>query len=466
MLSIIGGSHALLHRTSPRSAFIWISTVFSLPLIGLLLYCTLGIDRVHRRTLFKRHRREDWRNRSAESSCEEADTSGHGTVNIEPLTLLKTITGELTSQPLLQGNDFKLLKDGEETYPSMFEAINKAHSHIHVTTYRLDNDETGRAFLEALCTAAERGLSVRMIYDAIGSIRTPSSLFAKAAKRGVQMTSFFPLHPLALPAQFNLRNHRKIMVVDGVLGYFGGLNFRDHHLVSRSAPGPRSRDLHVRVAGPLVHQLQECFIEDWYYATEEALLSTKYFPSQKQQGTGIGRVITGGPDEEHDHIRLLFFSAITAARKKINLITPYFIPDPALKYALQSAALKGVEVEIFLPSETDHPIVRRASMVHLAPLLESGVRIFEHPPPFVHAKACIVDNLWCLMGSANFDPRSFNLSYEIMVEIEEPAFLASLLSWVEDSRTLVSEIKPDFLKSRPIQSRLFDRVCNLFSPFL
>jgi cardiolipin synthase len=465
-LAIFACCHALIHRPTGRSATLWFGPIVLLPLLGLMLYAVLGIDRISRRALFKGRSRAELRKSYPEVPGLTALLREHACQPGEPLADIHAVVGRLSQRPVLRDNDLSLLVDGEQFFPALMNDIAAATSTINLMTYIFDEDSVGQDVLDALVAAAERGVGVRVLYDAAGCVGTPWVFFEVARSRGVALIPFFPLNPLARRAQINLRNHRKVIVIDGKLGYIGGMNISRTQMAGDIDNEDRCRDLHLRVRGPVVQQLQEVFVEDWYYATGEKLLNEEHFPRLEPAGSDVARVITGGPDEEYEHILQLYFAAIGGAKRSIRLVTPYFIPEAPLSYALMNAALRGVETELFLPGKSDHPFIKRASYMHLPGLIEAGVKIYEQAPPFIHTKAYLFDDAWALMGSPNMDPRSFRLSYESILEISHTSVLDELKSWIDDSRANSTLLTASTLQSRPLRSRLLDRFCNLFSPIL
>ena len=465
-IALVSSGHALIHRPTPRSALLWITFLWFLPILTPVLYLIFGVDRIHRRALLKgRTRAELRRLYPGVSSFQGLEHRTHETAATRLLDI-HVVATKLSKVSLLQSNHFQLLRDGEETFPAMLADIDGAKQSVNLMTYIFDEDPAGHDILDALGRAADRDVPARLLFDAAGCVATSKAFFAAARERGVMIEPFFPLNPLARRAQLNLRNHRKVLVVDGTVGYFGGINISSRHYFGDETIRGRCRDLHVRAEGPVVRQLQEVFAEDWYFAVGEELLSPRHFPILEAVGSSYGRVVTSGPDDEQFHLQLLLFAAIGAARRSIRLVSPYFIPEGALEFALRTAAMRGVRTEVYFPAETDHPMTRRAAYANLRPLVEAGVRVYEMAPPFVHAKAYLIDDEWALMGSANLDPRSFSLNYEVLVEMSRTKLIDELIDWILEMRHTAREITLTMLLERPLRSRLLDHFANLFGPIL
>lgn len=456
--------HALINRPTPRSALLWITYSWLVPFLAPALYVVFGIDRIHRRALLKEETQDQLRRLfpsvGARRAAHRAFSGDHG-----PLNAIHRVARHLSQRALLSGNQFRLLRDGEEAYPAMLDDIASATSSVNLMTYIFDEDSLGAQFVEALAAAVGRGVPARVLYDAAGCVGTSNAFFNHARELGIAVEPFFPLNPLARRAQLNLRNHRKALVVDGRVGYFGGMNISAKHYARSDTVG-RCHDLHVRAEGPVVQQLQEVFAEDWFYAVGEELLSPRHFPEIADRGQSVGRVITSGPDHEQGYLQLLLFSAIGAAQRTIRLVTPYFVPEEPLEFALRNAAMRGVDTQIFLPAETDHPTIKRAAYAVLPRLVKAGVKVFETPGPFVHAKAYLVDGEWALMGSPNFDPRSFALSYEVAVEMSETPLIENLEAWIDGVRERAITVTGEALANRPFRQRLGDHFWNLFGPLM
>lgn len=355
----------------------------------------------------------------------------------------------------------------------MLSAIGEARHHIHVQTFILGADEIGRQMLDALAERARSGVRVRVLYDRFGSVRAGLVGAFNRWRRVPNMTivGYTQANPLKRQLQVNLRNHRKIMVVDGRVAFTGGLNIRRDHV---NTPGsPAIRDYQFAVRGPLIHELQYTFLRDWYFMAgepAERLLAGEYFPAGvagESPGGVAGRVINGGPTmEENDTLCDSFFAAVTAARSQVLVVTPYFVPPESLLRALRAAALRGVEVKILLSSVCNHRSVAFAARSFYLPLLLAGVRIFERRPPFIHAKAMVVDDMISIFGSANLDERSLKLNYESNVAVTDAGFAARLKRIVLHDFSLAAEVRLDEWRRRPWSRQMIENFFALMSPVL
>src|SRR5687768_15221074 len=413
--AVMASGHAVIYKRDSRSAAIWVVLIWVMPALGAMLYLLMGINRVQRRA--KRLRRDTVRFRSpAAIRAEEPGT------HLAPLARL---VGQVIERPLTAGNQVDVLVDGAQAYPAMLEAIESARASIMLASYIFHSDGIGAQFIGALIRAHQRGIAVRVLVDDVDVrfSRHPANKPLKQA--GVPVAIF---NPPFVPARLNamhLRNHRKILVVDGVLGFTGGMNI-DRRYWRPDAPAEAFRDLHFRLRGPVVAQLAEVFADDWQFTTDEALRGAPWFVPLGPAGDCIARVIEAGPDEHFETLRWAIVGGLEAAQRSVRVITPYFIPDAGLISSLNAAALRGIEVDIVLPAESDLPHVHWAAFGQLWQVLDHGCRVWVSPPPFDHSKLMVVDGAWTLLGSANWDARSLRLNFELNAECYSVEFGAHM----------------------------------------
>lgn len=459
LLGLGSALHALLWKRDPRSALGWISVCLLFPLAGALLYWLFGVNRIKTRG---RKLRQRFAPRRAE---------GDGRPPRDPPALggdlgkLLAVAQAVTHRPLVSGNRLELLHDGEQAYPAMRAAIDGATTSVHLCTYIFDTDGEGRAFADALAAAVARGVDVKVLVDGIGEKYSWPRASRLLRARGVPVVRFLPPSLLRPNLHMNLRNHRKLLVVDGRLGFTGGMNIGDRHLAARADNPRRVVDLHFRVQGPLVAQLEDVFLEDWAFVTDRPATDP---PGSEPPpaGTAVCRAIADGPDEDLDKLSWILQAAIGAAHRRIVIMTPYFVPDRTLVAAFVGAALRGVDVQILLPGQNNLPIVHWATRHMLWELLEAGVRVWYQPPPFVHSKFMIVDETWARIGSANLDPRSLRLNFELDVEVWDAAFVAQLARHAEQARAASRPVTQAEVDGRPLGIRIRDGLARLASPML
>jgi cardiolipin synthase len=353
----------------------------------------------------------------------------------------------------------------EAAYTAMLQAIDEAARSITMTTYIFDNDRAGQMFLEALARAVGRQVEVRVIVDDVGARYTWPSIVRPLRRAGIPVSRFLPkLMPWAFPYA-NLRNHRKILVIDGRLGFTGGMNIREGHCPEWK-PRHAIDDLHFFVEGPVVTQLQEVFVHDWAFCTGELLAGEVWFGPTEKVGAAFARGISDGPDDDFEKLRTTILGALACAESTVQIVTPYFLPDSGLITALNITALRGVQVDILLPQKGNLRLVQWASTAQLWQILERGCRVWLSPPPFDHTKLMIVDGLWTLLGSANWDPRSLRLNFEFNLECYDQNLAQDLGELIQQKLKRCQPLTLADVDGRSLPIKLRDGVARLFSPYL
>jgi cardiolipin synthase len=461
----MASSHVVLTKRDSRSAIGWVGIIWLTPLIGTMLYITFGVNRIQRKARFLRSGQT-----SADISARQqkaTEQALHRVLNEDAphLTQLEQYVSRLSHLPLLDGNAVTPLTTGRQAYDEMLTAIDGARSSVGLMTYIFDNDSLGLRFVEALARAQERGVAVRVLIDDVGARYTFPTIKSLLRKHKIRFDTFLPT---LIPGRLhysNLRNHRKILVVDGRLGFTGGMNIRRGHLCE---PGERFpiRDLHFRLEGPVVAHLTDTFAFDWDFATSERLDGPAWFPDLTAAGHSLCRGIPDGPDFDIDKIVLAILGGIGCARTTIDIVTPYFLPEQPLITALGVAAMRGVAVNILLPQKSNLRLVQWASTAQLWQVLQRGCRIWLTPPPFDHSKIMVVDGVWSFIGSANWDPRSLRLNFEFNVECYDRELAARLTAIVRHKQSSAREITLADVDSRPLPIRLRDGIARLALPYL
>jgi cardiolipin synthase len=467
LAALLASGHAILYKRDSRAALLWVGVIWLVPLIGSILYVTFGINRIRRRALFLRGGTPRQFTNAAASRSARAmqSTDPGGNPACAGLGGLGRLVSQVVRKPLLVGNQVEPLLNGDEAFPAMIEAIESASTSVSLATYIFDNDPAGRLIADALGRAAQRGVAVRVLVDDTGARYSFPPIVHVLRKAEVPVARFLPS---LVPWRFmsiNLRNHRKLLVVDGKVGFTGGANIRQAHVLKEKPRHP-TQDLHFRLEGPVVGQFQETFVEDWYFCTREALRGERWFPVLQAAGSVIARGIADGPDENFEIFRWTILGALACAQKSVRIVTPYFLPDSAMISALNLAAMRGVEVDIILPEESNLPYVHWATFALLWQVLQRGCRVWLTRPPFDHSKLMLVDGCWSLLGSANWDPRSFRLNFEFNVECYDPALAAVLENILQQKLLHARQVTLEEVDSRPLPLRLRDGVFRLFTPLL
>ncbi|MBP1727999.1 MAG: cardiolipin synthetase 2 [Deltaproteobacteria bacterium] len=463
-LALLSAGHALLMKRDPRSALGWIVVCLTLPFLGPLLYWSMGINSISRKArqwLESGRRLAGWEKFPLSNEPQSASTLPPTAAYLNEF---RALSDRVVSSRLVPGNRIVPLENGEHAYPAMLDAINSATRSINLSTYIFDGDATGRRFADALMAAAARGVAVRVIIDSLGEKYSRPTVCTLLKGSPVKVGRFLPLRQ---GGYINLRNHRKILVVDGCRGFTGGMNIGDRHLVERQGGPPAVKDMHFLVEGQVVSDLQRTFLKDWYFVTGELVKDKDFFPVIAPAGNALVRAVSDGPDKDLRKLTWIIMGALSFARKRILIMTPYFIPERPLVSALITAALRGVEITMVLPAKNNLPYVHWASRSYLWELLQHGIRIYYQPPPFVHTKMFLMDSTWSLIGSANLDPRSLRLNFEFNLEIYDADFSRQLtdkfMAAVTASRRVTIE-EVDFGRSLPVKIR--DGLAKLFSPYL
>ncbi len=459
--------HIVFTKRDSRSAVAWIAILWFVPFLGALLYYLLGINRIERRA--RRLRRKGprpktladaFRNIAEAKAPSNAFDTGH-------LSSLVQVGDTVTGQTVCDGNLVTPLWEGDVAYPAMIQAIEEAKQSVGLTMYIFNNDQTGNQFVQALGRAVARGVEVRVLVDDLGAGHLFSwNTISKALQlAGVPTARFLPtLWPRSI-AYANLRNHRKMMIVDGTIGFTGGMNITDEYC--RSLHTKRAmHDAQFRLDGPIVCRMQQVFVEDWKFTTGETLHGERWFPKLHAQGPTLARAVSSGPDEDIEKLRLVLLGALSSARTRVIIVTPYFLPDADLVAALNIAALRGVQVDIFLPKESDLRLVSWAVMGQLAQVLEYGCRVWYTPGPFIHTKLVLVDGIWTLLGSANWDARSLRLNFEFNIECYDRTLAAAVQSQLEANFAKAVPMTLAKINSRRFLVKLRDSVARLLMPYL
>lgn len=433
--------HALMYKRDPRGAFGWIAVCVLFPLGGPVLYLFFGLNRARGRA-----------QRLGLSQLGVGLERGQQPGQAQPLPAqipdayrnLARIGQALSRHPPIAGNSVQALVNGEQAYPAMLEAIERARSHVLLTTYILDHDRTGEQFRQALAAAVGRGVEVQVLLDGIGDHYSWPRASRALRRSGIKVARFLPPRLLPPSLSINMRNHHKIL-----------------ELSDNKRP---TADLHFRLVGPIVIQLREEFQRLWRFATgmTEALSATETVAD----GELLCRTITDGPDEDLDRLTMLLTAAVSEARESVRIMTPYFLPPRELVGAIQAAALRGVDVTVVLPAKNNLRYVHWATRNMLWEILFHGVRVVYQPPPFNHAKLFVVDETYSLIGSTNWDPRSLRLNFELQVEVYGREFAGQLIDYFDRAAQAGREVTLAEVDNRSLPVRFRDSVCWLFTPYL
>lgn len=455
-------------RKNPSTTLAWLSILFFLPLLGFVLYLFLGHN-YHRERLFKAKAEDDARVQGLIAAQIKSLAEGEiafrdprlGAYLGMVLMLMRNNWAFLTAS-----NRVTVYTDGEEKFAALLDAIAGARDFVHIEYYIIRDDALGRRVVGALTEKARQGVEVRLLVDGLGCARLPRDFFDAFVGAGGRLARFFPSVVPYLNPRMNYRNHRKIAVIDGRVGFVGGFNIGDEYLGKDSRFG-YWRDTALKIEGYAVAGLQGRFFLDWNFASgPELSYSPRYFPEMVPVGEISIQVVSSGPDARWNQVKEAYLKLINSAQRSVYLQTPYFVPDGSVADALRIAALSGVDVRVMIPCKPDHPFVYWASYSFIGELLEAGVRAYTYDRGFIHAKTIVVDGIAASVGSANWDERSFRLNFETNAFVYDPAVAGRLHEiFLADIRDC-SELTPAVYAARGRVIKVKESVSRLFSPLL
>lgn len=443
---------------NPIKTVAWILAVVFLPFIGIIWYLVFGQDTTKKHVISKRMYSK-LKRRPLDEMGIPAEV-----YHLEKHDNLIKLLKNLDYTPLLGGNDVQIFTNGHDKFNHLFADIEEAKKHIHVEYYVLMDDKIGTKLQQALIKKAKEGLEVRIIYDSFGSRKAKKNYFEEYRKAGIETEPFLKLTLPALTSRLNYRTHRKIVVIDGRIGYVGGMNVSDRYLEGFSWGD--WRDTHARIEGKGVQGLQSVFLIDWYFVSQTLITSRDYFPKLDNYGESPMQIVNSGPLSELNEISHGIMQAIYDAKKSIFIQTPYFLPPDGMIDALQAAAVRGVDVRIMLSKRSDVSLVQMASRSFIKQMLESGVKIYFYTKGFLHSKTMSFDNTLTLIGSANFDSRSFEQNFEVESFIYDEKVTQEVNNiFVEDQRDSEFVILKEWEK-RPVVVRFIESLLRLFAPLM
>jgi cardiolipin synthase A/B len=454
-----------LENRHPTQTLTWLVVLGSFPLVGFIFYLLFGRNYRKEKMFRKKYLFDKQTFLKVEGDVDYSSIEKIEEMEAEQRKLFY-LAHKVGNSPISFRTETKILTNGEETFREIIHALKEATHHIHLEYYIVRSDKIGEKLKDILITKVKEGVKVRFLYDAVGSWMLSKKYIREMRAAGVEIIPFGPVKVPILNNKFNFRNHRKIIVIDGSIGFVGGLNIGDEYL-GRNKHFGHWRDTHLWLKGEAVRSLQLIFLQDWYYMTNQGLLTAEYLsPLLIENNHGGVQLIAGGPDNEWSVIKNIFFSMITSAKKSVWIASPYFIPDEDVLSAIRVAALSGIDVRLLVPNKPDKWIVFHASRSYFPNLLEAGVKVYEYEKGFMHSKFIIVDDTHASIGTSNMDMRSFHLNFEVN------AFLYNTRSTEKIAKEFIKDIKnskllqmDDFNKGH-FGYRLLESLSRLLSPFL
>lgn len=458
--SFLTSLHVLLFKDNERTSLAWIGLVVFSPVFGGLFYWLFGINRIKR--LAQKEHPQTLKNDFLQV---EKSVNYHQL----PKHWHPALTSGYTIHPVnyLADNEVEPLINGDTAYPAMLQSIAQARHYIVLSSYIFDYDLVGRQFVSALADAHQRGVIVNVLLDGIGIGYSWRKSDRVLKKLGVKSARFLPAISLTSIRFINLRNHRKILCIDGEVAYVGGMNLSKNNMV-KSATRPID-DVHFKVTGPVIDQISQVFTEDWFFATGELIKFPQYKANiQKKKSTQpvIARVIQDGPDEHHNKVRWTLINALVCAQTSVKIMTPYFIPDRILMTSLHAAALRGVSIEIIVPQHSNIPFIDWVMQANFPRIIKHGIYIYKNKRPFDHSKIVMIDDTWSFIGSSNWDARSLEFNFEINLECFDADLNATLTALFNEKRANAIRVIDSEINRLSLYKKIRNNLFRLFTPYL
>jgi cardiolipin synthase A/B len=448
----------VLDNRNPVKTIAWVLVLIFLPYLGLVLYIFFG-QRYRKAKIISKKSIRSIENNPA-YLYEELDPSLYP---IECTGLIRLFRKN-NSHPVFSGNDVQLFTNGRDKFDALFRDIRNARKHIHLEYYVFERSKIGYELQELLIKKAKEGIEVRVIYDDLGSWYTPKSFYREMRDAGVQVSPFLKVLLPWLSPKTNYRNHRKLAVIDGCIGYTGGINVADRYIDGGHFQS--WRDSHIRISGNAVYGLQTAFLIDWFFVSRNLITSKFFFPDMALKGSCLVQTATSGPDTDWEGIMQGLFSILTNAKKYVYLQTPYFLPNESLLTAMQTVALSGVDVRLMVPANTDTLVALKGMQSYFTEIMEAGVKIYVYRSGFMHAKTIVADDVVSTVGSTNLDYRSFELNFEVNAFIYDKEFARLMKQTFLQDQEKCELVSLNAWLSRPRYKRWIESVCRMFGPQL
>lgn len=481
VFAFVAAVHVLLAKRDPRSALGWVVVCLGFPGLGALAYVLFGINRIQMRARRWRYLLPSSHTLLSGALLSTRASTQYAFVHTSAFRSLMTISTTVSQSPIFSDCEVHPLYNGEEAYPQMLAAIESATHYVYLATYIFDMNSIGERFALALQAAVARGVDVRVLIDGIGCLYSWPTAYRVLKKKGVPVARFLPLSLSRRTVHLNLRNHRKLLIIDRKIGFTGGMNIGDRHMAANMRNRRRVCDIHFAVHGPVLRQMEEIFLKDWAFAVgrhdsndldkngELEALSPPASHDLRYAHTvtqALCRGISAGPSEIIDKLKWIVIGAFASASHIVRVMTPYFIPDADMVSAINTAVFRGVTVEIIVPDHSNLRYVDWASRAMLWEMLQYGVKFYAQPAPFAHSKLLMVDDFYALIGSANLDPRSLRLNFEFNLEVYSTELTAELTAHFKHIKSCSRLITLSEIAKEPILIKLRNAVAKLFSPYL
>lgn len=457
ILSIV--ALVISENRNPVKSLAWVTVLLVVPFFGLLLYIVFGRSIKNKRFISKRNRRKLKRHETGKPF-----NAANHTVSDESAQLIR-LGQSLMSSPFYEGNEVEFFNNGTDKFESLINDINNADSYIYLQYYIFQDDTTGTRIADALIAKAKEGVKVKIIYDHVGCLNTSNKFFRRIEEAGIEIHPFFKVHFPFLGSRINWRNHRKIAIIDGRIGYIGGMNVADRY-VDGGEHYNFWRDAHIRVTGPILRSLNHSFSTDWNLIGQP--VPDEFSPDHiSYSASGVGmQLVTSGPNNQWSNISLIMLKAIGSSKHRIYLQTPYFLPTEGLLRALQAAALAKIDVRIMMPAKPDSLLLRYASRSYIKECLQSGIKFYLYNKGMLHSKLMIVDDEFVTIGSANFDFRSFEHNFEANLFVYSKDFNQKVTEQFISDMNDSTRVLPYEWMHRPFVNKLKESIMRPLAPIL
>jgi cardiolipin synthase len=459
VLGFFNAVHAIMHVRSPQGVIAWVATLIIIPELAIPFYWVFGRYRFAGYVNARRSGDSEISHIAQDALARLAPYAGEPDTAREEI---RRLNKRLVGIPCTRANHVELLVDGAVAFEAIFAAMDEAKSYVLVQFFIVHADRVGQAFRDRMVACARRGVRVHFLFDSLGSRKLPRAYVRDLRANGIEAHGFASSRGPRTRLQINFRNHRKAVIVDGRVAFIGGMNLGDEYLGRDSRFGPW-RDTLVRLTGPAVQAIQLAYLEDWYWQARSAP-ELRWEPEPVMADNQLVSVIPSGPADELETCHLFFLRAINAARERLWITSPYFVPDHAIVTALQLAALRGVDVRIMLPEKADHLLVFLSSHSYLADMHKVGAKMYRYTPGFMHQKVTLIDRSAVVLGTANMDSRSFYLNFELTLLILDPDFAAATERMLERDFARCRQVTEDELARKPWWYRAAVRFARVASP--
>ena len=449
----------LSENRNPVKSMAWVLVLLLLPVVGLVIYLIFGRSLKGMKLISRADLRELRRLYHYNDNTEVSDTLSESSRQI--IALVNKIAGP----HMFTGNDIEIFTTGQEKFTSLLRDIEAATDYVHVQYFIIENDPTGAQLIELLKRKSQEGVQVRVLYDYVGSFYMRPGVLKNMRHAGIEVHPYMEVTPANMPFRINWRNHRKIVVIDGKIGYMGGMNIADRYVTGDKTWHQAWRDTHLRITGEAVAAMQYSFAVDWNFTTRK-LLTYPMTQTPPERTDYLVQMLSSGPTNRWNNILMVFLRAISLAKSRIYIQTPYFLPSEPLLKALQSAALSGVDVRLMIPRHPDSRMLRLATGSYIKECLLSGMKIYQYEPTVMHAKVVIVDDEFVTTGSTNFDSRSFEHNFEFNALIYSKQFNAKMCATFEADIKACTRLSLGLWKKRPLIQKAIESIVRLCSPIL